>query len=86
LDKGYFCPTFRGHCKTDQLAANLLIPLKSYQEFTRRGSFPIDKIREFATTMGVPPFIVIGRLQKEGLLSYSAYTEERVNYNLEVIA
>jgi hypothetical protein len=36
--------------------------------------------------MGVPPFIVIGRLQKEGLLSYSAYTEERVNYNLEVIA
>lgn len=76
----------KAEIRADKVATNLLIPKKPYTEFTERDNFPIEKIKEFATSVGVPPFIVIGRLQKEGLISHSAYTEERVNYNSGLIA
>lgn len=76
----------KAEIRADKLATDLLIPEKPYQEFIQRDNFHIEKIREFAASVEVPPFIVIGRLQKEGLVSHSAYSQERVNYNLGLIA
>jgi addiction module HigA family antidote len=51
-------------------AANILIPLAEWEQFTAQRSSCRSKsgIRSFAQRMGIAPGIVVGRLQHEGLL------------------
>lgn len=54
----------------DEYARNALIDPGMYQSFKDGGVFTLDAIREFASAIGRDPGIVLGRLQKDGLVSY----------------
>jgi HTH-type transcriptional regulator/antitoxin HigA len=58
--------------QADEFAADSLLPSRSFADFVRAGDFGEATVRRFATENGVPPGIVVGRLQHEGLLPYDS--------------
>ena len=57
--------------RANQFARDHLIPPDEFAEFSRRPRFSKAAITAFASTIGVAPGIVVGRLQHEGLLPRS---------------
>ncbi len=55
----------------DRYAADLLISPEQYLKFIEKGEFNIVKIKEFAELIDRDPGIVLGRLQKDGLIGYN---------------
>ena len=66
--------------KADEYASNTLIDLTDYKEFIKKGDFSIEAIILFAKTQNIPPYMVIGRLQKEEYLSYSELNNYKLKY------
>lgn len=64
----------------DQFARNILIEPEAYRHFLLAGRFSFSSISAFAVKQGVMPYIVIGRLQNEGELDWSAYSDKFVSY------
>ena len=64
----------------DEFAKNVLIPQDSYNDFLLEKKITLQSIKNFAQTIGVPPYIVIGRLQKEKLVPYNKYSEEKLRF------
>ncbi|HEY91186.1 MAG TPA: ImmA/IrrE family metallo-endopeptidase [Dehalococcoidia bacterium] len=56
--------------EANQFASNRLIPKKAYKEFTGNDNYNHASICEFATTLGIAPGIVVGRLQHDGILTW----------------
>jgi len=63
--------------EADRFAADTLIPPSSYQGFVRRRRFYQDDIITFASQIAIHPGIVVGRLQKYGLLDPSWHNKLR---------
>jgi HTH-type transcriptional regulator/antitoxin HigA len=59
---------------------SMLIDPAAYARFVGNADFGLDAIKEFAASQGVPPFIVIGRLQRDKLLDRDCYSAEKVRY------
>lgn len=57
--------------KADQFARDSLIPPVPYATFTATGSFTERSIGDFAEQQRIAPGIVVGRLQRDGLLARS---------------
>ena len=67
--------------KADQFASDALLGESDYSRFiSEHGYKNIDTIKSFAKSQGVPPFIVIGRLQKEKKIPYSYYSDLKPQY------
>ncbi|MCD8129741.1 MAG: helix-turn-helix domain-containing protein [Lachnospiraceae bacterium] len=66
--------------RADLFAGNCLLEPDAYAEFLKEGDFGIKAIRSFAAAQRVMPYIVIGRLQKEGYLEYNRYVEYKLRY------
>ncbi len=66
--------------KADEFARNTLIDPKHYSAFLENSEITLDSIKKFAELNGVPPYIVIGRLQKEAIIEYSQFSQEKVRY------
>lgn len=64
----------------DRFAAEVLIPQSEYAAFIERDDFSLRSIRRFAKSQDVPAYIVIGRLQKEGLVPQNYFSAEKVRY------
>lgn len=62
--------------KAERLAAALLIPAEPYKRFVETRQFALDDIKAFAKELEVPDSIVIGRLQKDGFIRWSRYTDK----------
>ncbi len=58
----------------DRFAAELLIPRHQWDTFTGAGYFSAPEIVSFASSLGVDPGIVVGRLQREKLVPYNRLT------------
>lgn len=58
--------------EANAFAADLLIPADAFKYFASRRIFDEHTIQVFANSVGIAPGIVVGRLQHEGLLSYSS--------------
>ena len=56
--------------EADQFARDFLIAPTEWSAFCRIGHFSQGSVREFAQSIGVAPFVVVGRLQKEELIAY----------------
>lgn len=56
----------------NDFASGTLIPKDDYQEFLGKGEFTITSVREFAKKQGIAPGIIVGRLQHEGIVRWSA--------------
>jgi HTH-type transcriptional regulator/antitoxin HigA len=56
--------------EANEFAAKTLIPEVEYEKFKRKGVFNIANMKEFSESVGIHPCIIVGRLQKEGLVRY----------------
>lgn len=60
--------------EADRFARNLLIPHKDWEQFVEIGQYSARIVQDFADQQGVSPGIVVGRLQHEGRIPFSALT------------
>ncbi|WP_019593073.1 helix-turn-helix domain-containing protein [Thioalkalivibrio sp. ALM2T] len=65
--------------EANAFAEDHLIPPEAWQRLSRSGLSP-DAVAEFARNVGVAPGIVVGRLQKEGLLHWKQMNNLKVRY------
>lgn len=66
----------------NQFAQDFLIPAAAYREFIQTATLSEwDSIADFAKRLHIEPFIVLGRLQKDGLLDWSDYADKVVKYS-----
>ena len=61
--------------EADNYAKNILIPKDSYMIFENTNYFTEESIKKFACNNNVLPGIVVGRLQKDGILPYDKYNK-----------
>ncbi len=69
--------------RANEFASNTLIEPEKYKRFIEKGDFSLDHINRFCEDTGVPNYILIGRLQKDGYLKYHHYAAEKIKYELE---
>ena len=68
----------------DRFAADLLIEPDEYQQFVRGNMFTLTKIREFEDLIDRDPGIVLGRLQKDGLVRYDDWELNSLRHKYKV--
>ena len=56
--------------EANQFAGDVLIPAKALTEFINKHTFTSESIHDFAEEQEIGPGIVVGRLQREGILGY----------------
>ena len=66
--------------EADSFASNYLINKKAYEKFLLEKNFSQSNIEQFAKSQEIKPFIVIGRLQKEGIIKYNMYNDLKIRY------
>ena len=67
--------------RADQFASEALLREEDYRIFIDEKDYEnITEIKTFARSQGVPPYIVIGRLQKEGKIPYSYFSNYKLQY------
>lgn len=66
--------------EANRFARDVLLNPIDYQAFINRGKFTLPLIQEFAKTQKVPPYVVIGRLQREERIPYSWYAKYKTKY------
>ena len=71
--------------RADEFAANHLIDALAYDRFIRKDLFSLPAIKQFCAEQNIPPYILIGRLQREGRLEYSQYNKVKVKYEWDEI-
>lgn len=65
----------------DAFAGNALLHPEDYRSFIERTtSFTLSEISGFAKTQNVPPYVVIGRLQKEEYIPWSRFAKYKPRY------
>jgi len=69
--------------EANEFAANFLIPLKDWQTFKLSNSVSSLAVSEFAQRIGVAPGIIVGRLQREGVIDWSKLNnlKEPINFD-----
>jgi len=68
----------------DRFAANHLIPPSDFQRLRQEAPFSEGAVREFAQELGIAPGIVVGRLQHDGLLSFTHLNRLKRHYEWAV--
>lgn len=64
----------------DLFASRALLDQASYERFLDGRDFSYSCIRDYARTQYVPPYVVIGRLQKEGIIPWTRYQRYKPRY------
>lgn len=68
----------------DKFAEDSLIPPEKYKQFVIKRQFQLEDIRRFATEIERDPGIVLGRLQKEGLVAFDDWTMKPIRHKYKV--
>lgn len=68
--------------RANEFAENTLIDAAAYNRFVGKGNFSLPAIKQFCAEQKVPPFILIGRLQRGNHLTFSHYSKKKVRYKL----
>ena len=66
--------------EADRFAIDFLIDPRDWSDFCSEGHFTADSVKKFAHSVGIAPFIVVGRLQREEHLAYSQLTALKRRY------
>jgi HTH-type transcriptional regulator / antitoxin HigA len=69
--------------EANRFAQDLLINPDRYQAFVEAGQFSEASMKGFAKEIGIAPGIVVGRLQHEGLIPFSAANELKKRYKFQ---
>ena len=78
----YYEVTIAQEEEADVYARDSLIPPEQYREFIQNCVFAKESIIDFAKSVGIAPGIVVGRLQKESYLPYTALQELKEKYQI----
>ena len=68
----------------DLFAEDSLIPREQYNNFVARGRFGLKDIICFAESINRDPGIVLGRLQKDGLVGFDDWTMKPIRHKYRV--
>lgn len=68
--------------EANEFAKNLLIDEKEYKSFIEKGNYTLLSIKNFVKQQGVAEFIVVGRLQKEGLIGWNHLQVSKQKYEI----
>ena len=71
--------------KADSFAQNILLDRKQYKLFKEQGDYSLQAIMQFAEEQQVLPCIVVGRLKKEKILTWSAYNAVQKIYDVSTL-
>lgn len=66
--------------KADNVASNMIIDKKDYKEFTNKEDFSVTSIINFSKKQNIPPYMLIGRLQKEKYIPYTKLNNYKLKY------
>ena len=66
--------------EADGFARDFLIPPREWNTFCENLDFSSPSVRKFARSVGIAPFIVVGRLQKEKYIPYSRLANLKPRY------
>ena len=66
--------------RANEMARDMLVDKDKYKDFVEIADFSLTSIRKFANSVSVIPCIIIGRLQKEGLIGYNEYSNDKIKY------
>ena len=71
--------------QANRFACDILIPPAAYARFLDSGDFSSHGVKQFAQKHGVAPGIVVGRLQHDGHVEYSAHhaLKERLEWAVD---
>ena len=69
--------------QADRFSSDNLIPSFSFNAFVNEHIFTKQSINQFAHNEGIHTGIIVGRLQKEGYISYSKFNDLKLKYDLE---
>ena len=64
----------------NDFAKDFLIPPDDWSAFRSKRAFTDKTVKEFSSPLGIAPFIVVGRLQKERLIGYDRLTSLKPRY------
>ena len=64
----------------DKFAGDSLLNPIEYRKFIDNGSFSYVSIEEFSRKQAVPPYVVIGRLQKEKIIPYARFSKYKPKF------
>lgn len=68
----------------DNWAKDTLIPADSFELFKAQKSYSEYSVCKFAKKLGIAPGIVVGRMQREGIIQYSMMNELKEQYVIAV--
>ncbi len=66
----------------DMWADNLLIPTEEFDAFMKQGDFSRQTVLRFANRHNVAPGIVVGRMQKKGMIKYNMLNDLKEQYKI----
>lgn len=66
--------------EANEFACDWLLEPSQYREFAEAGDFTERAVRAFAESQNIAPGIVVGRLQHDGLISFSRLNHLKVKY------
>lgn len=69
--------------EANEFAMNALIDKREYEAFVNKGLFDINDIIAFSRKQNIGEFIVIGRLQRDGLIPWSSFQDRKVHYSID---
>lgn len=61
----------KSESEADKFARDFLIPPVAWADFVNTGQWALTNANSFATELGIEPGIVVGRMQREGLIPYN---------------
>jgi len=66
--------------EADAFAASHMIPPTAFRRFVEAGDVSGTAVRAFAESLGISPGIVVGRLQKEGIIGWDTLNSLKVKF------
>ncbi len=66
--------------EADRWAEDTLIDSESFESFIKKADYSKEGITEYAQEVGIAPGIVVGRMQKEGIIGYNTLNNLKAKY------
>lgn len=66
--------------RADLIARNILIKDNDYENFINNNDITKDMIKKFSKDNHIREFILVGRLQKDGIIPYNKYNDLKIRY------
>ncbi|MBE5923603.1 MAG: ImmA/IrrE family metallo-endopeptidase [Lachnospiraceae bacterium] len=70
--------------EADIWAGNTLIPSGDFESFKKEGDYSEKRVIQFAKSQGISPGIVVGRLQREGMIKYNMLNNLKEKYEMQL--